>query len=172
MRVLQSWLQRYISFALPPEQLAERLTMLGLEFERIEHLGEKYEGIVVGEVLNCVPHPQADRLTLCTVGAADKTCAVVCGAPNVAEGQKVVLALVGATVPRNQHDPAGGPLRIQPTEIRGVMSEGMICSEFELDLGKDAEGNHQVWHSPVDTEVTLQRIEGRWQCNEVPVEPG
>jgi phenylalanyl-tRNA synthetase beta chain len=140
MRVLESWLRQYIEFSLSPEELAEHLTMLGLEFERIDRLGQKFQGIVVGQVLRCEPHPRADRLRVCSVDMGAGVLSVVCGAPNVAEGQKVPLAREGATVPRNQHDPGGEPLVIRRTDIRGVPSEGMICSEFELELGKDADG--------------------------------
>jgi phenylalanyl-tRNA synthetase beta chain len=140
MRILQSWLKKYIAFKIPPAQLADRLTMLGLEFEGVERLGEKYEGFVVGKVTQVSPHPNADRLTVCDVNIGNETVKVVCGAPNVAPGQKVALGKVGATVPRNQHDPDGNPFTLSRVSIRGVESTGMICSEFELDLGKDAEG--------------------------------
>jgi phenylalanyl-tRNA synthetase beta chain len=140
MKVLHSWLQKYISFRLSPEQVADRLTMLGLEFERVDHLGDKYAGFVVGEVLSCERHPNADRLTVCTVGTGEEELQIVCGAPNVAAGQKVVVGLPGATIPRNQHDTSGTPFVLSRVKLRGVESAGMICSEYELDLGKDADG--------------------------------
>ena len=140
MRVLHSWLKRYVPFSLPPEALAEKLTMLGLEFESIEHLGDRYEGFVVGEVIDRSPHPNADRLTVCVVNTGKQRLQIVCGAPNVAPGQKVAVGLAGATIPRNQHDPEGKPFVLANVRIRGVESSGMICSEYELGLGKDAEG--------------------------------
>jgi len=140
MRILQSWLKKYITFRMPPAQLADRLTMLGLEFEGVERLGEKYEGFAIGEVRQVSPHPNADRLSVCEVNIGEETLTVVCGAPNVSPGQKVPVATVGATVPQNQHDPDGKPFVLSRTSIRGVESQGMICSEYELDLGKDADG--------------------------------
>ncbi len=140
MRVLHSWLQRYIPIRLSPEDLAERLGMLGLETESVERLGDTYRGFVVGNVLAREPHPQADRLTVCTVDIGGETVKLVCGAPNVAPGQKVVVGLPGATVPRNQHDPSGAPFTLTKATIRGVESSGMICSEYELELGTDADG--------------------------------
>jgi phenylalanyl-tRNA synthetase beta chain len=140
MRIVQSWLRQYTDFRFSPEDLAESLTMLGLEFERIERPGKKYEGFVVGEVLDVQRHPKADRLTVCRVRTGKETLQIVCGAPNVAPGQKVPVGLVGATVPRNQHDPSGKPFVLSQVTLRSVESSGMICSAYELDLGKDAEG--------------------------------
>lgn len=140
MRVLQQWLHDYLKFSLPPEQLVERLTMLGLEFERWENLGKKYDGFVVGLVEECARHPNADRLSVCQVNDGKETLQIVCGAPNVEAGQKVVVGHVGATVPRDQHDPGGKPFVLTRAKIRGVESFGMMCSEAELDLGSDASG--------------------------------
>jgi phenylalanyl-tRNA synthetase beta chain len=140
MRILERWLKQYIDFSIGPHELAERLTMLGLEFESVQRLDARYNGFVVGEVLTQEKHPRADRLSVCTVGIGRETLQVVCGAPNVAVGQRVPVGLVGATVPRNQHDPAGAPFVLSRASIRGVESSGMICSESELDMGKDAAG--------------------------------
>lgn len=140
MLVSHSWLKKYVDFKYNPEDLAKRLTMLGLEVERIERLGEKYDKFVVGEVLEKSKHPNADRLTLCTVNIGRERLSIVCGAPNVEAGQKVAVALVGATIPRNQHDPNGRPFTLMRANIRGLESDGMICSEYELDLGSDADG--------------------------------
>lgn len=140
MRVLQSWLSEYIDFPFSPEVLADRLSMLGLEIEGIEHLGKKYKGFVVGKVVERVNHPNADRLSVCNVNIGKEVLQVVCGAANVAPGQKVAVGLVGATVPRNQHDPSGKPFVLSHVKIRGVESSGMICSAYELDLGDDADG--------------------------------
>lgn len=116
------------------------MTMLGLEFEAITNPGDRYEGFVVGEVVETRRHPNADRLTVCRVNVGKEELQIVCGAPNVAAGQKVPVGLVGATVPKNQHDPGGPPFVLQNVKLRGVESSGMICSAFELDLGKDADG--------------------------------
>ena len=140
MRILERWLKNYTRFSIPSEHLAERLSMLGLEFESVERLDERYNGFVVGEVLEVAKHPNADKLTVCRVNAGKETLQIVCGAPNVAAGQKVVVGLPGTTVPRNTHDPNGPPFVLSRVNIRGVESAGMICSEFELDFGKDAAG--------------------------------
>ena len=140
MRILHSWLQEYIPFRFRPEQLAEKLGMLGLETENIDRLGDKYKGFVVGKVLTAVKHPDAEKLSICRVDVGNEALQIVCGAPNVAQGQKVAVGLIGATVPKNQHDPSGTPFVLSKVKLRGVESYGMICSEYELDLGSDAEG--------------------------------
>jgi phenylalanyl-tRNA synthetase beta chain len=140
MKVLHSWLQEYLKFNLRPEDLGDRLGMLGLEVASIEHLGEKYNGFVVGKVLETRKHPNADHLTVCAVDVGREQLQIVCGAPNVAAGQRVPVGTMGAKVPRNQHDPEGKPFELSRVSLRGVESFGMICSEYELDLGKDADG--------------------------------
>jgi phenylalanyl-tRNA synthetase beta chain len=140
MKISYHWLKEYIPISLKPAQLAERFSMLGLEVEGLEDLGAKYERFVVGEVLERLKHPNADKLTVCRVNIGRETLEIVCGAPNVAPGQKVPVALVGATVPRDQHDPEGKPFVLGRAKIRGVESNGMICSEYELGLGDDTQG--------------------------------
>ncbi|MDH4071020.1 MAG: phenylalanine--tRNA ligase subunit beta [Ignavibacteria bacterium] len=156
MKVLHSWLQRYISFRFTPEVLADRLGMLGLEVESIQRPGEQYDRFFVGRVLSVEKHPNADRLTVCRVALRGSTIQVVCGAPNVAAGQKVAVGTTGAVVPRNQHDPEGKPFVLGPTKIRGVESHGMICSAYELNLGDDADGI-VVLDSGARTGVSLAR---------------
>ncbi len=140
MRISQQWLKQYIEFKLAPAKLADELSMLGLEVASYEDLSEKYAKFVVGEVLERAKHPNADRLTLCKVNVGDKVLEIVCGAPNVAAGQKVAVALVGATIPHNQHDADGRPFVLERARIRGVESNGMICSALELGVGSDADG--------------------------------
>lgn len=140
MRISLQWLQQYIEFKLSPAELADQLSMMGLEVASYEDLSEKYAKFVVGEVLERAKHPNADRLTLCKVNVGDKVLEIVCGAANVAAGQKVAVALVGATIPHNQHDPDGRPLVLERARVRGVESNGMICSAYELGLGTDADG--------------------------------
>jgi len=140
MKISQNWLKRFVDFKFTPEQLSEKLSMLGLEVESYEDLAKKYDNFVVGEVLERAKHPNADRLSVCKVNVGSAVQEVVCGAPNVAAGQKVVVALLGAVVPNNQHDPEGKPFVIERAKIRGVESNGMICSEVELGIGKDASG--------------------------------
>jgi phenylalanyl-tRNA synthetase beta chain len=148
MRISLNWLKRYVEFSLPPEELAQKLTMVGFEVESIEHLGEKYNNFVAGEVCEVSKHPHASKLTLCKVNIGKEVVQIVCGAPNVIAGQKVSIGLVGAEVPRNLHDPYGKPFRLTQANIRGEDSFGMICSSYELDLGEDKDGilvlDHQV----------------------------
>jgi phenylalanyl-tRNA synthetase beta chain len=140
MKISHNWLKEYIDIRLKPAELADGLSMLGLEVGGYDDLAAKYEGFVVGKVLERSKHPNADRLSLCTVDVGSETLKIVCGAPNVTAGQKVVVGLVGATVPHNQHDPEGKPFKLEQVHIRGVQSNGMICSESELGLGDDAVG--------------------------------
>jgi phenylalanyl-tRNA synthetase beta chain len=137
MKLSHNWLQTYIKFKLNAEELGEKLTMLGLEVESFERLGEKYNGFVVGKVLDVQKHPNADKLSVCKVDVGREQLQIVCGAPNVAAGQKVAVGLAGAIVPKNQHDPAGKAFALSNVKLRGVESFGMICSEYELDLGSD-----------------------------------
>ena len=133
MKVTLNWLREYIDIDWDAVELEKRLTMSGLESESLDDLGERYCGVVVGHVTARSQHPRADRLSVCQVdiGEADRA-TIVCGAPNVAPGQKVAVILPGHSLP----DGTG----IERTRIRGVESEGMICSEVELDLGTDADG--------------------------------
>jgi phenylalanyl-tRNA synthetase beta chain len=140
MKVSQNWLKQYIRFKFTPEQFTEKLSMLGLEVESYEDLSKKYDKFVVGEVLERAKHPNADRLSVCKVNIGGTVQEVVCGAPNVAAGQKVAVALVGAVIPHNQHGDEGKPFILERAKIRGVESNGMICSEQELGIGKDASG--------------------------------
>ncbi|MCC6753445.1 MAG: phenylalanine--tRNA ligase subunit beta [Saprospiraceae bacterium] len=141
MRISLNWLRRYIDIGENPQELADILTSLGLEVEGIEQTGvlpEHLEGVVVAEVLECWKHPNADRLRLTRVNAGGGSILqVVCGAPNVEAGQKVLLAKEGATL-----YPFGGakPIAISRGKIRGEISEGMLCAEDELGLGPSHEG--------------------------------
>ncbi|MDP2883478.1 MAG: phenylalanine--tRNA ligase subunit beta [Ignavibacteria bacterium] len=140
MKISHNWLKEYIDISLKPAVLAENLSKVGLEVGGYEDLAAKYEKFVVGEVLERGNHPNADRLSLCKVNVGSEVLEIVCGAPNVAAGQKVPVALVGATIPRNQHDPEGKSFALERAHIRGIQSNGMICSSFELGLGEDANG--------------------------------
>jgi len=160
MKISHQWLQTLIPLKLAPAKLADGLSMLGLEIERYESLGGRLDNFVVGEVLTKERHPNADKLTVCQVTIGKETLSIVCGAPNVAPGQKVPVGLVGATVPKNQHDPNGAPFVLQRAKIRGVESQGMICSEYELDLGPDKDGI-MVLDSSAKTGNPLAKYLGR-----------
>ena len=140
MHISLNWLKQYIDIQETPEELSGILTSLGLEVESMAYLGvpdEHLEGVVVGEVLECWKHPNADRLHLTKANAGNgQILQVVCGAPNVATGQKVLLALEGATL----HPTQGEHFTIKKGKIRGETSEGMICAEDELGLGKSHDG--------------------------------
>jgi phenylalanyl-tRNA synthetase beta chain len=141
MKISRKWLEQFVDLAeITDHDIASRLTMLGIEIESFENLSEKYKGFVVGSVLEVEKHPNADRLSLCKVDIGNGIKSIVCGAPNVAAGQKVAVGLVGALVPHSQHDPDGKPFELTRVKIRGVESEGMICSANELDLGDDKNG--------------------------------
>jgi len=140
MKISLTWLKRYIDAKLTPEDLAQRLTMQGLEVESIDRTGAVFDGFVVGEVMEVSRHPNADKLTICRVNTGSSPLQIVCGAPNVAQGQKVAVGLAGAVVPHNQHDPAGAPFTLANVKLRGVESSGMICSAYELGLGSDRDG--------------------------------
>ncbi|WP_394330096.1 phenylalanine--tRNA ligase subunit beta [Croceibacter atlanticus] len=140
MKISYNWLKQFIQIDWAPEKTSELLTDLGLEVEGIEAFQSVkggLEGVVVGEVLTCEPHPNADRLKVTTVNVGEQTpLHIVCGAPNVAKGQKVPVVTVGSTL----YDENGEPWVIKKGKIRGEVSEGMICAEDELGLGKSHDG--------------------------------
>jgi len=136
MKVPLSWLKEYVDINVSVEDLARRLTMAGIEVAEVATIGS-WESCFVGHVTRVEQHPNADRLTLCTVDIGSERMRVVCGAPNVAEGQKIAFARVGAEL-FNTHSGKVEPLRA--ARIRGVVSEGMVCSERELGIGEDHTG--------------------------------
>lgn len=139
MKISYNWLKEYIKFDIKPEDLAKILTNIGLEVEgiiRYEDVKGGFEGLVVGEVKNCTKHPEADKLTVTEVDVGDKNMlSIVCGAPNVKTGQKVVVAKAGTTLYKDDESYV-----IKETKIRGVESQGMICAEDEIGIGTDHEG--------------------------------
>ena len=138
MKISYNWLQEFIDLDLSPEELADKLTLIGLEVEEIEEFGSTLEGVIVGEVLETKAHPNADRLKVCTVDLGDEKVQIVCGANNVAAGQKVPVATVGSTLPIKLDD--GSFLTLRKAKLRGEESHGMICAEDELGLGTDHDG--------------------------------
>ncbi|MBI2854355.1 MAG: phenylalanine--tRNA ligase subunit beta [Chloroflexi bacterium] len=137
MRVSLSWLRDYVDMTLPRDDLARRLAQAGLEAGSVEIIGGQWDKIQVGHVTEVKPHPNADRLRLVTVALGDRMPTVVCGAPNVAVGQKIAFASVGAKLVDGH---TGQPATLKPAKIRGVVSEGMVCSEKELGLSGDHTG--------------------------------
>ena len=140
MKISYNWIKQFIKTDWDAEKTGKLLTDLGLEVEGIENFESvkgALEGIVVGHVLTCVPHENADKLKLTTVNIGEKEpVQIVCGAPNVAEGQKVPVATVGTTL----YDDKGEAWKIKKGKIRGEYSFGMICAEDELGLGKNHDG--------------------------------
>lgn len=140
MTLSLQWLNDYLVTDLNPDQIAEALTSIGLEVEKIEShesMPGGLKGVIAGKVLTCEKHPDADRLKVTTVDiGGDKPSSIVCGGPNVAAGQTVWVAVPGTTL----YDKDGKPRAINTSKIRGALSEGMICAEDELGLGESHEG--------------------------------
>ncbi len=136
MKVSLSWLKEYIPVDFQPQELADRLTMAGLEVDSIENLYDYLDNIVVARVLEVKQHPNADKLSVCQVDVGDPNAPepvqIVCGAPNVRENMVVPCALPGAVLP--------GDLKIKKSKLRGEVSQGMLCSAAELRLNADASG--------------------------------
>lgn len=152
MTISLNWLKNYLDINLSPEEISNLLTSLGLEvegMEEVETIKGGLEGIVVGQVEECWRHPNADKLSLTRVNiGTGELLQIVCGAPNVAAGQKVLVATVGTTLyPLN-----GEPFTLKKGKIRGEESQGMICAEDELGIGEDHSG---IMVLPADTPVGL-----------------
>lgn len=136
MRLSINWLKEYVNLdGITPEELADKLTVAGLEVEEISRMAEG-TNLVIGKVLTCEEHPDSDHLHVTTVDVGDEVLNIVCGAPNVAAGQKVIVSKVGAKL-------AGG-FEIKPAKVRGVESNGMICSLSELGVDKKAQTEEQL----------------------------
>ena len=139
MKVPMRWLADFVDTGLPPAELARRLTMAGLEAEKIEEIGTGWDNVFVGHVDRVERHPDADRLVLAEVQAGEHRLTVVTGAPNIAPGQTVALALAGARL-IDGHSETLQYKTLKPGVIRGIRSEGMVCSEKELGLSGEHEG--------------------------------
>ena len=150
MRVPLSWLREFVDIDLVPEQLAERLTLLGMEVKHIERWGADWNSVVTGELLTVERHPRADRLHLTTVtlGDGNEPLSIVCGATNIAPGQRIPVALPGAILPGNR--------RIERAEKMGVVSNGMLCSGEELRLTGDGDG---ILILPADTPLGIPLVD-------------
>ena len=138
MKVILNWLKQYVDFNWSPEELAERLTMLGLEVEGVQKLGGEFAGIVVAQVITRDKHPNADKLSVCRVNDGTGERQIVCGAQNFQAGDKVPLILPGASLPLKAGEKE--PFVIKVGKIRNVESHGMMCSPKELGLAEDADG--------------------------------
>jgi phenylalanyl-tRNA synthetase beta chain len=133
MKFSENWLRENVAIDATRDALTERLSAIGLEVEHVEALGDHLDGVVVAQIIGCAKHPEADRLQVCSVDAGKgEPLQIVCGAPNARPGLKAPLAMVGAALP--------GGLTIKPAELRGVASNGMLCSAKELGIDPDASG--------------------------------
>jgi len=134
VKISLNWIKEYVNLdGISTEEIVEKLTMSGLEVEDYVDQNKKYSGIIVGLVKDVQKHPNADKLTVCTVYNGDTDLTVVCGAPNVQKGQNVVFAPIGSIIPK-------GNMEMKKVKIRGVESNGMICAEDELELSDDHSG--------------------------------
>jgi len=138
MKVTLNWLKQYVDFNWSPEELTERLTMLGLEVEGVQKISASFEGIVVAQVITRDKHPNADKLSLCRVNDGTGERQIVCGAQNFKAGDKVPLILPGASLPPKEGEKE--PFTIKVGKIRGVESHGMMCSPQELGLPDQIDG--------------------------------
>jgi phenylalanyl-tRNA synthetase beta chain len=171
MKVPVSWIREYVDVPWDSQELAHRLTMAGVEVSAVTEHGGSWDGVVVGKVISVDPHPNADRLQLATVDTGDQNTTVVCGAPNIQSGQKVAFAKLGTSL----INPRTGDLQaLERVKIRGVHSEGMVCSELELGLGEDHTGilvledsalvGMPLAHYKADTILELEVTPNRPDC--------
>ena len=133
MKFSELWVREWVNPAIGTEQLCEQITMLGLEVDGVENIAGEFNGVVVGEVVECAQHPDADKLRVTKVNVGgERLLDIVCGAPNCRQGLKVACAVEGARLP--------GDFKIKKTKLRGQPSEGMLCSFSELGISEDHSG--------------------------------
>ena len=147
MKIPLKWLQKYIGITLPPADLANRLTMAGTEVKGMQDIGDSWANIVVGQITAINPHPNADRLSLATVDLGTEQQTVVTGAPNLKVGDKVAFAYVRAQLIDGH---SGRLFRLKSAKIRGVVSNGMVCSEKELGI---SDNHEEIIVLPMEAEV-------------------
>ncbi len=151
MLLSMKWLREFVPYTGTAEELGQTLTMLGLELEEVVRPFDDIADIVIGQVVTCEKHPEADKLSVCTVNVgtlSEEPLTIVCGAPNVAAGQRVPVAMVGTVMP--------GGMAIKKAKLRGVPSFGMICSERELGLSDDHSG---IMELPQDAPVGVKFVD-------------
>jgi len=132
MKFSEQWLRTWVNPDVSRDELVARLSMVGLEVDAVTPVAGEFSGVVVGEVLSTEQHPDADKLRVCQVCNGAETFQVVCGAPNVRPGLKIPFAMIGAKLP--------GDFKIKKAKLRGVESNGMLCSQTELQVGDDDSG--------------------------------
>ncbi len=141
MKISESWLREWVNPEIGTDELVAQLTMAGLEVDAVESVAGEFSGVIVGEIVGCEQHPDADKLRVCQVAGLEGLSQVVCGAPNARVGIKVPFATIGAKLPE---------FDIKKAKLRGVESFGMLCGQTELKAGDDDSG---VWELPVDAPV-------------------
>jgi len=132
MKFSEQWLRSWVNPQVSRDELVARLSMVGLEVDAVTPVAGMFSGVVVGQVLSVEQHPDADKLRVCQVSNGVETFQVVCGAPNVRAGLKIPFAMIGAVLP--------GDFKIKKAKLRGIESNGMLCSETELQVGNDDSG--------------------------------
>ncbi|WP_339053753.1 phenylalanine--tRNA ligase subunit beta [Arsenophonus endosymbiont of Crataerina pallida] len=147
MKLSEFWLREWINPAISSEALSEQMTMAGLEIDDVKSVAGQFQGVVVGEVVECVQHPNADKLRLTKVNiGTEQLLNIVCGAPNCRQGLKVAVATIGAVLPDN--------FKIKATKLRGELSEGMLCSYSELGISDDHTGIIELpQDAPIGTDI-------------------
>mgnify|MGYP003964777579 FL=1 len=152
----EQWLSELVDHKLETQQLIDELTMAGLEVDGSSAVAREFSGIIVGVVNKVEPHPDADKLNVCQVSDGKDLFQVVCGAPNVREGMKVPFAIIGAEILPVSSKPDGDekPFKIKKAKLRGVESNGMLCSAEELGLEESSEGLFELSeNAPVGEDV-------------------
>ncbi len=171
MKISYNWLKEYLPQINTPKKVAELLTQIGLEVSCLQPFALVPKELLIGKVLTCIPHPNADRLKMTTIDiGTEQPLSIVCGAPNVATGRKVVVAPIGTTLFFEN----GKTLKIKKSKIRGVVSEGMLCAEDEVGLGKEHDGilvlktqkkvgtpAYMYFHTPPDTIIDIELTPNR-----------
>ena len=143
MKFSEQWLRDLLDITISRDELLKQLTMAGLEVDVAEPVAKEFSKVVVGRVMSCEKHPDADKLSVCQVDiAGDSRLQIVCGAPNIRADICVPVATVGAKLP--------GDFKIKKSKLRGVESQGMICSQVELGLGENSDG---IWILPEEAPI-------------------
>ena len=148
LNISYNWLKSYVKTSLTPQEFAKRISLSGPSVDRINEVKPNFEKVVVGKILKIDQHPDADKLHVCKVNVGKEELQIVCGAPNIKEGQKVPVVLVGGKV---------GEFEIKSAKLRGVESFGMMCSQKELGLGDDHTGIY-ILPDYVEVGLPLEKV--------------
>ncbi len=158
MKLSEHWLREWVNPRVSVEQLTEQLTMAGLEVDDVEHQGVGLEGILVGKILEAVQHPNADKLQVCDIDIGGETLSIICGAPNARKGLFVAVAVIGCQLPNG--------MKIKKAKLRGVESQGMLCSESELGFSEESDGILELPESVTVGQTLIEAL----QLNDVVID--